>query len=174
MVKLLIIHYYIFHRFTDWHCTVLYCIAELSIVLHGFALLCCSYPRKRGKRRERGSAQQHSIVPCLKIGHASAILGGFGELLGILASFPKPNLGGGGIFGNMAQFPGIMCLEMWDSCPRLFKHVTQVVPLYIFYIYMHCSTLPLYHITCTFHYCRLFSFISLTLFSNHHPTHHAI
>ncbi len=48
MVKLLIIHYYIFHRFTDWHCTVLYCIAELCIVLHGFALLCCSYPRKRG------------------------------------------------------------------------------------------------------------------------------
>jgi hypothetical protein len=51
-------------------------------------------------------------------GHAWAKLEGLGGLF-VSTANPTQTKSGGGIFGHMAQFARILCLEMWNSCLRL-------------------------------------------------------
>jgi hypothetical protein len=89
-----------------------------GIWIFSLVLLWCSYPWNRRVWWKHGSAQQHSILSCLKIGPAWAILGSLGESLGSSASFNQIK-SGGSIPWQMVQFTRLTCLEMWGSCPCL-------------------------------------------------------
>ncbi len=94
----------------------------------------------------------NSIVPCLKISHTQALLGGFIETLRSSADFPKPSL--------ERTYPDTWlsllesCVWRCGTCVHVCsKRVAQVGALFIIYTYIYfyalLKLLPLCLVTCT-------------------------